>query len=323
MKDKNKLFVNDDFLLYGSREYRSKYKCEVTQIKKMNKIILSFLLIISSLLIGCKDINKNKDQKNVIATEKKAVSKNQDLYGTEWKEINSNNGEYFSGFPNSRTIKLTKNKFFVELMEPNVYDVDHINTKNNGYDIYIKNVDWHYSFTWIDKNKLVSKWDYIYDNKIQKEYSYLTVSLNSTFKDIKIQNKEIGSVDSEVGKLDGSWAFSTETSYASLNIKLGSGLLVVMSNQIYVVVKIEKDKNKESYYNLFYVNPDDLGPGGIKMDWKNYSKTKKIGEIKQFNENEIEFKWFGFYNEKTKRNEFDECEFNLLANGNPAQLEKL
>ena len=77
----------------------------------------------------------------------------------------------------------------------------------------------------------------------------------------------------------------------------------VNSNQIYI-----KARAKYRFYSpsitimeIFLVEPDDLGLGGMKLNWNGFSGTHKIAEIRAFKNQSVEFQWFGFYDKEKKK----------------------
>lgn len=124
---------------------------------------------------------------------------------------------------------------------------------------------------------------------------------------------------SESNILEGIWAVSCENSVA-FEIKDSEIILPVMSNQIYIKAKIKEVKTK--CYHIYLIEPDDLGPGGIQLDWDNFSTEKPVAEMKLETDKKIIFNWFGFYHKMENKMIFPECEFNLDTNSNPSLLNK-
>ena len=295
----------------------------------MKKIHILLVLLLSIFHFSCK--NEKLDSSIIKIKASKAENQNKLLVDStgieqsEWLEVENKSNTY--SFPCSewkRKIILNNSKITLDLMESSDYDVSKIEKTNTGFNVHIKNVEWYYKFKWIDKEKGISKWEYIYNGKIDKSFSYFTV------KNLQSNISSLTKVDCFDSKkkldkfnLDGNWAYNEESSYASLKIEKNQGLFVVMSNQIYINVKINNNNLNKNSYNVFFDTTNDLGAGGMNMNWNNFSKDKPIAVIKELIDNKIEFNWIGFYNNKSKLIEFKECEFNLQSSSNPVVLQKL
>jgi hypothetical protein len=102
-------------------------------------------------------------------------------------------------------------------------------------------------------------------------------------------------------ELGGDWYQSCDKDSYHLHVLVNhSGIMEVVSNQIYVKVNFLSVDNS---IDFIYLEPEDLGRGGMMYDWDVYSKEKPIANIKQANKNELIFKWNGFFNEKKKKYE--------------------
>jgi hypothetical protein len=299
-------------------------------MKTIQKVIL-FSTISSLFLVSCKQIKseQSKEVKKEISltlNNDSIVLLNNDIKQSEWLEIEKKEEEY--NFPCSewnRKIIINDDKISLDLMEPAQYEISKIEKVNYGYNIYIKNAEWFYRFKWIDESKGISKWEYIFKNKVDESFSYLTVR-NIQENVALIPKIDCNDIKKSLSKfnLDGNWAYDKESSYASIKIENDKGIFVVMSNQIYINIRIVVDDLDKNFYNVFYDNTNDLGAGGIRMSWDDYSKDKPIATIKKIvNNYNIEFLWIGFYNKKTKVVEFEKCEFNLQSNTNPVILQKV
>jgi hypothetical protein len=88
---------------------------------------------------------------------------------------------------------------------------------------------------------------------------------------------------------------STSCEYSNFSVMYKSddkAIIEVNSNQIYVLAKIKKtNQNTEEFMLL---KPEDLGRGGIMLNWNDFSKTKSILTIKTNNHKKIAF-WHGFF----------------------------
>ena len=118
---------------------------------------------------------------------------------------------------------------------------------------------------------------------------------------------------SVVKNINGTWRISCDEGSGSLNINNKNVFMEVNSNQIYIDA-LAKKKN-DSIYNLYLNSPKELGAGGMRLDWDNFSKDSIIGKINyNVQNNIIKFSWLGFYNEKTKKRDWTEnSDFQLIA----------
>lgn len=106
------------------------------------------------------------------------------------------------------------------------------------------------------------------------------------------------------------WKVNCEDGNASMQIDDNNVSLEIMYNQIYIdMVEVEQNKFEKSITYKLKEKPEDLGGFGIKLDWKSFINDKPIACLKFINDKTIHFYWYGFYNDKTKKREFIECEF--------------
>lgn len=87
-------------------------------------------------------------------------------------------------------------------------------------------------------------------------------------------------------------------------IRTDSIELEVNSNQIYILSKGIESKGDTISVNIFLIEPSDLGRGGMSLNWNNFSTNIPIAALKYFNQNDIEFSWYGFFNKKTLKREW-------------------
>jgi hypothetical protein len=116
-------------------------------------------------------------------------------------------------------------------------------------------------------------------------------------------------------KITGTWKTNCENGNASIQIEDGKAFLEIMFNQIYIdMVEIKQNNYENSITYKLKEKPQDLGSFGVKMDWGNFINDKPIAYVKVINDKTIYFYWYGFYNHKTKKREFTECEFQQESN---------
>lgn len=101
------------------------------------------------------------------------------------------------------------------------------------------------------------------------------------------------------GDISGDWYQSCSDEYNyHLNIPKGEiGVMEILSNQVYVNARF--DGGKDDIF-IYYSSTADLGRGGMMYDWDNFSKVIPIAKITHKKDNEIVFKWKGFFNKKNK-----------------------
>jgi hypothetical protein len=91
----------------------------------------------------------------------------------------------------------------------------------------------------------------------------------------------------------------------------------VNSNQIYI---LSRGTFHEDTLTLYLNHPEDLGRGGMMLDWNSFSKNEPIALIKLISKDTARIIWRGFYNKKTKVREWTaEPDF---AEQNPQVLSK-
>lgn len=86
----------------------------------------------------------------------------------------------------------------------------------------------------------------------------------------------------------------------------------VNRNQIYILSHgiIEKEEMK-----IFLDGPDDLGKGGMMLDWDNFSRTHKLIEFSLLSNDSANIEWLGFYNFQSKSREW-RVEPDFMEGGN-------
>jgi len=95
--------------------------------------------------------------------------------------------------------------------------------------------------------------------------------------------------------LYGRWSPDCNSIQGLKVVSSGTAELDVNSNQIYIEVRLSAEKN---HTNVYLEKPLDLGLGGMKLDWKNFSSSRSIGRITDWSTKKLKFQWIGFYNKK-------------------------
>ena len=122
------------------------------------------------------------------------------------------------------------------------------------------------------------------------------------------------------------WKISCKNGSGFLKINGNDSVLVeVNSNQIYINAHgIKKTKGNITFYDIYFVETDDLGRGSMQLNWDKFSKEKMICKLILNNEGKMELEWFGFHNINTKKYEWaKKADFMLMDTLNyPKCLEK-
>lgn len=150
-------------------------------------------------------------------------------------------------------------------------------------------------------------------------HSNKKVELRITACDTKsgylIDNIEVNSKPTLVGLLNGVWRLSCDN-YPYLKISDNKALIAVNSNQIYLNAIIKR--RSKTVYDILLDSPNDLGRGGVGLDWVNYSRDSLIAQVNtQKTSVDIIFNWFGFYNKRLKKWEWtNKSDFQLESKKN-------
>ncbi len=164
----------------------------------------------------------------------------------------------------------------------------------------------------VEKNKSGYK---IYDIKVNDIASILSYSDTENDNEIEDINAKYSA--------NGEWKINCGDGIASLTIKDEEASLVVLSNQIYIELVETKryDFEKGIAYKLKNI-PEDSGSFGSKLPWEEYLNNQPVIYIKVIDVNTLKFYWYGFYNNKTKKREIRDCEFNQESNSKEVVLKK-
>lgn len=113
-------------------------------------------------------------------------------------------------------------------------------------------------------------------------------------------------------KYSGTWAISKEQQFPYITIyKDSTAYMVVENDQINIVVKLLRDEKHVNEFHMLLLNPaEELGIGGQKLSWDNFSKSIPIANIMFESDTIAKLDWLGFYNVSTKQREWKECQFN-------------
>ena len=161
------------------------------------------------------------------------------------------------------------------------------------------------------------------NNEIDNDYSFYTVeetklpTLNLNIEEC--DNDQVLS-DQSTWKIkcsnsnDNYFVYSNENKEGSL-----SGVLK-KDYSFSITGNIEK---KGNLYEFHYTkNYSSSSESESEQFWNDFSTKEKIADIKVLNDHQIEFKWYGFYNDKTKKREYIKNPFTYNTDESSGILEK-
>lgn len=93
-------------------------------------------------------------------------------------------------------------------------------------------------------------------------------------------------------------------------------LIEVNHNQIYISAL---SRHEGSTLTIFLNEPEDLGRGGMMLDWPNFSKEKSIASLNLEPSDSATFTWSGFFNKEKQRYEWIN-EPDFAEKQNPSSL---
>lgn len=106
-------------------------------------------------------------------------------------------------------------------------------------------------------------------------------------------------VENQPEKLQGQWAVDCNKSTSLIFGANKTAVLTVNQNQIYIEIKYREIAG--GAVEFFYVQPEELGPGGNAIDWDNISTSASIGTFTVKAEGKANFSWLGFSDKKTAK----------------------
>ena len=295
-------------------------------MKKYKKVLKLTTIILVMLIFSCKkeiksetaDVTFKKEKKESISILNNILDKNLITI------VNQNNEFKLSCAKSSNKVKLTKNALYVEIVEPINYEVEKIEKSNLGFKVYFKDEDFFYDVSLIDKDKEVYYWKNLSSrNKgIDKNYSFYTVEENKLSK-INLKREDCES--SQVLSDQSTWKLKCPNSedYFRYSNENNEGSLSGMLRKDYFFSITGKVEKKGNLYEFKYEqNYSISSESESEQFWDDFSNKEKIADIKILNNNQIEFKWYGFFNDKTKKREYTKNPFKHIGEGNSVILEK-
>lgn len=148
------------------------------------------------------------------------------------------------------------------------------------------------------------------DKKISKPEDEINYNSKKYLASLSSKKKETNN-PTQSYSANGRWLIDCENGVGKLSIKDKEASLIVLYNQIYIdMIELKRyDTEKGIAYKLKEI-PEDIGNIGRDLNWKEYINDEPIAYIKFINDKTIHFYWYGFYNKKTKKREFEETNFN-------------
>lgn len=179
--------------------------------------------------------------------------------------------------------------------------------------ITIENQEEYYvTFPFVQKyyQNINGKWSFILEKKFLNASEETTNNSKEFFNSLIIKKEKSTNLSTQFN-IDGIWKLNCETGIGNIFINGKNASLVVLYNQIYIdLTEIKRyDYEKGIAYKLKGI-PEDIGNIGLKLNWKEYVNDEPIAYIKMIDNKTMNFYWYGFYNNKTKKREFKEVNFN-------------
>lgn len=302
-------------------------------MKNYKKALKLTAIILVTLNLSCKnEVNSAKIIKSATSNTvlKKGDKKNITILNNILDKnlitiINQSNEFKLSCAKKNNKVKLTKETLYVEIVEPINYEVEKIEKSNLGFKVYFKDEDFFYDVSIIDKDREVYYWKNLStkNGQVDDDYSFYTIEEHKLSK-INLKREDCRSdqvlSDQSTWKLkcpnsdDFYFRYSNENNEGSL-----SGILR-KDYSFSITGKVEKKGNLfEFKYGQNYSTSSE---SESEQFWNDFSSKEKIADIKILNDNQIEFTWYGFFNDKTKKREYTKNPFTYNGEGNTIILEK-
>ncbi|MCV9926935.1 hypothetical protein OIU83_04700 [Flavobacterium sp. LS1R49] len=139
------------------------------------------------------------------------------------------------------------------------------------------------------------------ENHIKIDYNSILERANDNL--LKSEEKKISLVQNN--DLSGLWRIDCGNALTTFDITDSKAYISIYSNTVYINAQINDIPNEPNNYLIRFLNQEDNNEGSVnKIDEKNISKEKSIGKL-EFKNNKLKLYWYGLYNEKTKKLEYD------------------
>ncbi len=133
-----------------------------------------------------------------------------------------------------------------------------------------------------------------------------------------INGQELHSIEPSTDAFLGRWSTDCENT-RGINIPNTNNIAIeVNNNQIYInATSTPKGKTLTIYLH----ETEDLGRGGMMLDWQNFSKSNPIAHLDLSSKYSAQLTWNGFFNKVKNKYEWTH-EPDLIKKQNPATLAK-
>jgi hypothetical protein len=110
---------------------------------------------------------------------------------------------------------------------------------------------------------------------------------------------------SQKSNIIGLWRIDCGNALTTLDISNSDAYISIYSNTVFINAHLESIPNEDNNYYIKFLNQEDTYEStGNKIDAESISKEKSIGKL-EFKNNKLLLYWYGLFNEKTKRLEYD------------------
>lgn len=267
-----------------------------------------YIVFVLFCFVSCKEKNSSlNNERKIVFNNKNNISN----LITTWYEVKQRSDSYIlsdCGYE-GRWLKIKKDSIYEHgIMEDSHFGIYKIIKNDNEILLYINEMDF-YSISWVDKLKKIINIKSEFYGNINRYY----VSKGNLKKIQKNGADCIENISFEENKsIDGNWKTNCDN-LGTLEIKEKKVFIELNSNQVYIDALL--DKKNDSIYNILLKAPNDLGAGGMRLDWGNFSKDSIIARINYSKKRDfIIFNWLGFYNDSIKKREWVEnSEFQLQS----------
>ncbi|MCM0148682.1 hypothetical protein KCN56_08935 [Photobacterium galatheae] len=72
----------------------------------------------------------------------------------------------------------------------------------------------------------------------------------------------------------------------------GQRIVEVLANQIYIQARLATHEDQTLVY---LIQPDDLGPGGVRLHWDDFLTTHPVMTLQKLNQSRDAVTWYGFW----------------------------
>lgn len=105
----------------------------------------------------------------------------------------------------------------------------------------------------------------------------------------------------KLSDLEGFWSNDCDYNGAAIKHKKSNSFVIELSsNQIYILAHGVENSEK-SYYEVYFVEPINLGRGGLQIQWQDISKDHPLGRVSNVKSTSYEFEFYGLkYKDKGK-----------------------